>query len=129
MKRYVTFFAIVLIICLANAHLLAQSGRISGKIEGVVIDQETGDPLIGVNVVIQNTLLGATTDVDGYFLILNVPAGTYTLEFAYVGYSTKRFTDVVVTPEQKTRIDAKMEVEAIEGEVVEVVAEKPIIQR
>jgi outer membrane receptor protein involved in Fe transport len=129
MKRYITFFAIILIICLANAHLLAQSGRISGKIEGVVVDQETGDPLIGVNVVLQNTLLGATTDVDGYYLILNIPAGTYTVEFAYVGYATQRVTDVVVTPEQKTRIDAKMEVEVIEGEVVEVVAEKPIIQR
>ncbi|RQV99822.1 MAG: hypothetical protein EH225_10875, partial [Calditrichaeota bacterium] len=129
MKQRATIFLIGIILLTFFASIMAQSGRVSGKIEGIVLDQESREPLIGVNVVVQGSLLGATTDVDGYFLILNVPAGTYSVEFSYVGYATKRFTDVVVVPDQKTRIDVKMVVEALEGEVVEVVAEKPIIQR
>ena len=109
--------------------VFAQSGRVTGKIEGVVTDEETGDPLIGVNVVLVNTLLGTTTDPDGYYLILNIPAGTYEVEYSYLGYTTKRLTDVVVSPDQSARMNVKLQVEAIQGEVVEVVAEKPIIQR
>ncbi|MEJ2048809.1 MAG: TonB-dependent receptor [Calditrichota bacterium] len=124
----IIFLASVLLLAFVGV-VFAQSGRVTGKIEGVVTDAETGDPLIGVNVVLVNTLLGATTDPDGYYLILNIPAGTYEVEYSYLGYTTKRLTDMVVSPDQSTRMNVKLQVEAIQGEVVEVVAEKPIIQR
>lgn len=47
----------------------------TGKLSGVVTDQSSGDPLIGVNVIIEGTTMGASTDIDGYYVILNVPAG------------------------------------------------------
>ncbi len=123
--RLVVFFLIFLM----NISVFAQAGRVTGKIGGIISDAKTGEPLVGVNIVLRNTLLGATTDADGYYMILNVPAGTYVVEYSYVGYATQRLTGVVVSPDQSTQLNIKMEVEVIEGEVVEVVADKPIIQR
>ena len=51
-----------------------------GKITGVVKDASTGEALIGANVLIEGTTIGAATNVDGYFVILNVPPGTYNLK-------------------------------------------------
>ncbi|NOX67490.1 MAG: carboxypeptidase-like regulatory domain-containing protein, partial [Chlorobi bacterium] len=43
----------------------------TGKISGKIIDANTGDPLVGVNILILDTQLGAATDQDGFFYILN----------------------------------------------------------
>jgi len=48
----------------------------SGKLSGRVLDNE-GSPLVGANVLIEETTLGAATDFDGYYVIINVRAGTY----------------------------------------------------
>jgi len=68
---------------LIPAFVFAQS---SGKIAGVVKDKSTGEPLPGVNVVIEGTTMGSATDIDGYYVILNVPVGVYTLKASYIGY-------------------------------------------
>jgi len=52
----------------------------TGKIVGQVVDAETGEPLPGANIQIEGTPMGAATDEDGQFLIINVPVGTYTVE-------------------------------------------------
>jgi len=48
----------------------------AGKITGHVIDAETNDPLVVVNILIEGTRMGAATDVNGEYTILNVPPGT-----------------------------------------------------
>ncbi|MEL6820877.1 MAG: carboxypeptidase-like regulatory domain-containing protein [Calditrichota bacterium] len=58
----------------------------TGKIVGIITDKDTGEPLIGANVVVDGRPLGSTTDIDGSFLILNVPPGRYTLIAQYIGY-------------------------------------------
>ena len=58
----------------------------SGKIVGKVIDLETGDPLIGANVLVEATSLGAATDERGEFIILNVPPATYSIKARFIGY-------------------------------------------
>ena len=45
----------------------------TGKLVGTVIDQETLEPLIGCNIVVDGTYLGAATDENGEFIILNIP--------------------------------------------------------
>ncbi|MBU0711790.1 carboxypeptidase-like regulatory domain-containing protein, partial [bacterium] len=42
----------------------------SGKISGTVVDKESGEPLAGVNVLVEGTSMGAATDADGYYAIL-----------------------------------------------------------
>ncbi len=53
---------------------------------GIVIDKETKEPLENVNVFLNNTTIGTTTEKDGKFIIHNVPYGTYNIIFSYLGY-------------------------------------------
>ena len=55
------------------------SGQTTGKISGKITDSETNEPLIAANVLLEGANLGAATDVDGYYYIINVKPGTYNL--------------------------------------------------
>jgi hypothetical protein len=48
----------------------------TGKISGQVMDARTGEPLPGVNIVITQTAIGAATNLDGFYYIINIPPGT-----------------------------------------------------
>ena len=67
--------------------LFAQEIVVTGK----VTDGETGDPLPGVNVVIEGTQQGTVTDVDGGYEI-TVPSGQITLLYSFIGYLTEKAT-------------------------------------
>lgn len=100
-----------------------------GKLSGVVKDKESGEPLPGVNVVIQETFLGASTDVDGFFVVLNVPAGTYTVAFDYIGYQPVNIENVRVVADITKRLDVELQPTTIElDEAVIVIAEKPFFE-
>ncbi len=58
----------------------------TGKISGYVTDEETGEPIVGANVIIEGTYLGASADLDGYYSISNIPPGEYRVIFSAVGY-------------------------------------------
>ncbi len=58
----------------------------TGKISGFVKDKNTGEPLPGVNILLVGTTLGASTDHDGYYVIVNVPVGLHELQVSYIGY-------------------------------------------
>lgn len=102
----------------------------SGKISGNIIDAETGEPLPGTNIVIVNTSMGAASDIDGNYVIINVPVGTYTLKISMMGYKDYIVENVQVRIDLTTRINAKMEATVLEaGESVTVVAERPLVQK
>src|SRR5512139_1376968 len=84
------FFVLVLTVLLPA--VLFAAGKISGK----VTDAGTGEPLVGANVVVVGTSMGAATNVAGEFVILNVPSGTYTLRTSYVGYQMITLSNVRV---------------------------------
>jgi CarboxypepD_reg-like domain len=67
-----------------------------GRIAGVVKDKVTLEPLVGANVIILNTYYGAATDINGYFEIRNIPAGTYSVRFAFIGYISKIKSDIKI---------------------------------
>ena len=74
-----------------SAFLIAQEGSISGR----VTDVDTGDPLVGANVIVVGTNLGAATDVNGEYSISRVPAGAQRLNANYIGYASKSMnTDI-----------------------------------
>jgi outer membrane receptor protein involved in Fe transport len=115
------------LILITNACLLAGS---TGKIAGVVKEKSTGEPLIGVNLVLENTTLGASTDLDGSFIILNVPPGTYTLVADYIGYTTVRLENIKVSVDLTTEGTFEMQEAAIElGDVVTVTADRQLITK
>jgi outer membrane receptor protein involved in Fe transport len=118
---------IFLILLILTVSISAQNSRVAGKIIGTVSDKATNEPLIGVNVIIEGTFFGASTDVDGFFTILNVPAGTYTVQFEYIGYKKLDLQEVTITPGATKKIDVSLSEEIIEGETVVVTAEKPVV--
>lgn len=127
MKNHISMrFAGFLLSCLIPVFLWAgQTGKIAGK----VTDVSTGEPLVGTNVHLEGMLIGASTDLDGDFFILNVHPGIYTITAVMVGYREIRTTNVRVFADRTTRLDFKMNPTIIEGEIIIVEAERPLIQK
>jgi outer membrane receptor for ferrienterochelin and colicin len=106
------------------------SGGTTGKIAGTVKDKKTGDALIGASIRLEGTSLGAATDIDGKYFILNIPPGTYTLIASMVGYTQVRVTDVRVQIDLTTQIDVGISETVLElNQEVVVVAERPLVQK
>ena len=102
----------------------------TGKIMGVVTDAETGEGLPGVNVIIEGTSMGAATDMDGAYVILNVPPGVYNITFSYIGYQTVTVKGVRVNVDFTTRLNQKLKQTTLEMEAVEVYGERnPLIRQ
>ena len=101
---------------------------VTGKVSGQITDISTGEPLIGANVVLSGTLLGAATDIDGYYHILNVPPGYYDLRINMIGYAEKSITKVRVEIDLTAVINVDLSVEAIAGEMVVVEANQKLVK-
>lgn len=125
-KIRVLFFitTIFLFIAIQNGYsqVKSKSDFPKGTIKGKVIDAETKTPLIGTNVFIVDTELGASTDSDGNFTILNVPVGSYTLQFSYIGYETISKTDIIVKSKRITFVETELKISAIEMDQIVVTA-------
>lgn len=126
-RKYYVFLVLSLILfTIGTSRVLGQS---YGKIAGTIEDAQTGETLIGANVVIEGTTQGASTNADGEYFILQVEPGTYNIKVSYVGYQTKVFQDVTVNSGQTTDLNAELQPQSYEseGEVV-VTAEQGMVQ-
>lgn len=99
------------------------SAQSKGKITGTVFDAETGDVLIGVNVSIEGTLIGAATDIDGNYTIVGVTPGIYTIVASYVSYTDKRIEKVEVKAGDAVELNFELSSETFGLEEVTVTAE------
>ena len=103
---------------------------VTGKISGTVIDTESGEPLPGVAVSVVGTKLGALTDENGEYYILNVPVGTYTVRASLIGFAPVEFTNVGVSADLTAYTDFTLSKEALElGKTIVVKAERPLVIR
>jgi len=102
------------------------AGR-KGSVSGRIFDRDSGEALPGVNVVLDNTIMGASTDADGSFQIKGVPAGRYQLNVSFIGYQGF-YTEVVVKKKKNLYMNLWMEEAAVEGENVIIVASRPLVQ-
>ncbi|CUU03789.1 Carboxypeptidase regulatory-like domain-containing protein, partial [Candidatus Kryptobacter tengchongensis] len=125
MKNTVRFLISVSLLLVSFQVIFAQYGKIAGK----VVDKETKEPLPGASIVIQGTTLGAAADVNGNYVILNVPAGVYTVVASYVGYQTVTVSGVQVIAGLTRELNFELPSTAIELRAVEVVAERPLIEK
>ena len=105
------------------------SAGVTGKIRGKVIDKESKEALVGANVAIEGTSMGATTNVDGEYIILSVPAGTYAVKSTFVGYASTNVTNVRVNSDLTTSLDFALSTEAIQVTGVEIIAERPMVNK
>ena len=95
---------------------------VSGTVKGIVKDAQTGDALPGANVLLVGTSLGAATDLDGRFTVVNVPPGSYEIRTTYVGYKSKTM-HVEVNPGAMLNIEVKLSAVGIQGKEVVVTAQ------
>lgn len=102
--------------------------EVTGKIAGTVKDIQSGEGLPGVNVLVEGTALGAVTNVEGFYSIINVPPGTVTLKFSCLGYQVRTMSGIRVSVGLTSKVDAKLSSKALEIDDVVVVAERPVIE-
>ncbi len=101
----------------------------TGKIMGTVLDSQTGDPVIGANIYLDGLPIGAATNEDGDYFILNIPPGEYTVVVSAIGYATIKESNVEVSTDRTTPKSFKMSPEAIAGEEVVVVGTRPSVEK
>lgn len=118
-KIHILFFLLIL----AKSQIFPQGQ--TGKLVGSVQDITTKEPLIGVNVMLDGTNIGAATNIDGQFIILNIPPGRYTVSASMIGYSKVTQKDVEIFIDRTTQISFKLQDESIQMEQVVVVAQRP----
>jgi iron complex outermembrane receptor protein len=113
---------LLFIFLLIAINLQGQQKRQFGILEGKVID-ETGQPLIGANIRIENTLIGAATNRKGMFRIIRVPVGFHKVRFSMVGYEQK-IIDVEIKLNQTTFVEVQLQQVAIQTNEIFVTASK-----
>ncbi len=95
----------------------------TGTVKGIVYDKESKDELPGATVLIKGTSIGASTDLNGTYIIHDAPSGSQTIEISYVGYNPASIT--VVIPENGTLDqDIYLEATAIQGKTVVITAQQ-----
>jgi outer membrane receptor for ferrienterochelin and colicin len=120
---------IVLTLLLSMFGVLYVFAGNTGKIAGKIVDSKSKEPIIGASVLIDGTVMGAASDLDGNFNILNVPPGTYTLKVSAVGYGNSTRKNVKVSIDLTTREEFQLVESTVQTEEVVIVAEKPMVTK
>ncbi len=108
----------ILILVISINYLFGATGTLSGLIR----DASTQQPLIGANVIINNTERGAATDLLGYFNISSLPVGSYTITISMIGYEAVSRANIHIVPQRNTMVNFDLHPQMLEGEGVEVTA-------
>jgi TonB-dependent receptor len=114
-----TIFLMITITTLFLGNSFAQE---NGSVFGKIVDSENGEELIGANLFLESTTIGAASDIEGNFNIRNIPAGTYSLIASMIGYSKIIITDLEIKPGEQKRLNITLVSEAFETEEVVVTA-------
>jgi hypothetical protein len=99
----------------------------TSKLVGMVTDATTNESLASVNIIVVGTTMGAATDVDGRYTILNIPPGRYDVQARLLGYATMLQKNVEINIDRTTIIDFKLRDASIEVNQVTIVATRPAV--
>ena len=101
----------------------------TGKITGTIIEKVSGEPIVGANILIVGTSHGAAADLDGNYVILNIPPGTYDVKISSIGYKSVLVENVKIVVDRTTEISMALEVTSLEFDEIVVSAETPLVQK
>lgn len=101
----------------------------TGKIKGKVTDLQTGESLVGANVIVVGTSFGGATDIDGEYTIQNLDAGTYTVRASYIGYQSVNVSNIRINADLTTELNFELPGEGVSIDEINVVAERPLINK
>lgn len=120
MKRTLHF--LFFIFCMQS--VLAQE---TGTLKGTVVDEETGETLIGANIIIVGTYKATSSDFVGNYELENIKPGDYSIKFSYIGYADKIFNGITIKKGQVETLDVKMKSSAQALGTVEIVGKKNLV--
>ncbi len=103
-----------ILVLLLSTTYLAQTGKLSGT----VVDGDLGESLIGANIYLDGTLMGAASDINGKYSIKNIPVGTYDVIFSSIGFAKKIVSGIEITDGETVKLDMVMQMESFETEEV-----------
>ena len=83
-NNYVFFVVTLILMFLGHSYLVAQQGIV----RGFIYEGETGEPAMYCNAILEGTTYGASSDVNGYFIITKIDPGNYVLKVTYLGFDT-----------------------------------------
>jgi hypothetical protein len=104
------------------------SAGTTGKIAGKVTDAATGQPLAGANVLLEGTILGASTDAEGDYFIIGVEPGVYTIKATWIGYEIMNQTGIGVQADRSITVNFALNQTTLEGEEVTVEGQRQIVK-
>lgn len=128
-RRGIEPFAFLVTLLLAAATPVAGQ-QTTGRVEGRVVDAETGQPLAGAQVSIVGTRYGNVTNEEGYYFINNVPAGVHDVVAQFIGRQTVTITEQRILAGQSTQLDFRLPSQALALEAITVEGERtPLLPR
>jgi len=101
------------------------SAGTTGKLSGTIKSKSDNGPLIGANVIIENTDLGTATDLNGDYVILNIAPGKYNVIIRMIGHEVKKYENIRISIDKTTRLSTTLDIEAVEGQEVVVRDTRP----
>ena len=101
----------------------------TGKIRGVIVDSTNKEPLIGCNVYLYSTNYGTSTNLDGSFLLLNIPPGQYDLIVSMIGYDQYKILDLEVNIDLTSTVNISLNESSLELESVIVKSSPKLINK
>ncbi len=121
----ITINSILILLCLST-HGYAQTGKIAGR----VIDSNTSESLPFVNVIVEGTNFGAATDINGFYSMIGIPPGIYSVRASAIGYQSVTIQEARISIDLTTTLDFALREASIElGEEVVVIATRPLVTR
>ena len=109
-------YSLLVLVCFLKA-------QTTSSINGFVRDDATGEPISYANVFLSNTTLGAAANRDGYFVISNVPLGSYEINATMIGYGIYK-QEISLSEGQPVRLEIRLKEEVIETSEILVTAER-----
>ncbi|MGE5499593.1 MAG: TonB-dependent receptor, partial [Syntrophothermus sp.] len=126
-KKTCILSLLIVMIILLSCNAEAQS---SGKITGKVTDAQTGEPLIGVTIVVEGTHYGTITDNGGEYIIVKVPSGVYSVAATYLGYNRTVTKNVQVLTDLTSKINFQLGQTSVTlNQEVVVTAQAPLVRK
>ncbi|MBL1213019.1 MAG: TonB-dependent receptor [Ignavibacteriae bacterium] len=101
---------------------------VTGKLKGTIKDAETGEVLIGANVMLEGTTMGAASDENGEYFILNIPPGKYNIIVSYISYQKQKITGVEILTDRTTEQNILLSSETITTEEVVISGKREAIE-
>lgn len=124
MKKFLLFVLVILL-----SPISPTNAGTTGKITGKVTDRKTGEPLPFVNIIVEGTNFGAATDIDGNYVILNIPPGRYNLKAQFIGYQAVVVQNISVSIDLTTTVDFELSESAVELQEVVVQGKQDLIKK